>query len=281
MYPDVVTSLYLTCKVPTVWCYTCVSCRIIVHLFFHQKNVTLHKPPSAGLIRSVLKAHRYTWHFLEPASHSHHPLVNHLWTSLEIKDDNKEVMGENHLGKSQLKFNQGLQDQDLCRDKQASNKNVNNSVTGFFPPIFNASGRKRMLFLPRSLLWAPEDFSGLSPSGSMLSDWCHWDNPYGYITFLYHIPHVWRWYRRCCPTGMNLCQAQGLFLLVEEAWWGLVAGFRHDLNLLVFEGSFPHLVIHELILLEHAQLHLRLDTHDLRDTTGHKTRDAGDLEASE
>lgn len=53
------------------------------------------------------------------------------------------------------------------------------------------------------------------------------------------------------------------------------------MNLLVFEGSFSHLVIHVLILLEHAQLHLRLDTHDLRNTTGYKTCDAGDLEASE
>lgn len=62
---------------------------------------------------------------------------------------------------------------------------------------------------------------------------------------------------------MNWCQAPALFLFVEEAWCILIAGFRHDLDLLVLEGSFSHLVIHELILLEHAQLHLRLDTHDL------------------
>lgn len=93
------------------------------------------------------------------------------------------------------------------------------------------------------------------------------NNPWGCITFTYHIPHVWRSHGWCYLTGMTLCQAQYLFLLVEEARWGLIAGFRHDLNLLVFEGSFPHLVVHELILLEHAQLHLCLDTHDLRDTT--------------
>lgn len=67
---------------------------------------------------------------------------------------------------------------------------------------------------------------------------------------------------------------------MEEAWCILIAGFRHDLDLLVFEGSFPHLVIHELVLLEHAQLHLRLDTHDLRDTAGYKPCGAGHLEAS-
>lgn len=65
---------------------------------------------------------------------------------------------------------------------------------------------------------------------------------------------------------------------MEEAWCVLVAGFRHDLDLLVFEGSFSHLVIHELVLLEHAQLHLRLHTHDLRDTAGYKP---WDLEAGE
>lgn len=61
-------------------------------------------------------------------------------------------MGKEHLGKNQLKFNQGLQDRDLCREKQASNNNVNNFITGGVCLIFNASGRKRMLFLPRSLL---------------------------------------------------------------------------------------------------------------------------------
>lgn len=37
--------------------------------------------------------------------------------------------GKEHLGKNQLKFNQGLQDRDLCREKQASNNNVNNFIT--------------------------------------------------------------------------------------------------------------------------------------------------------
>ena len=148
--------------------------------------------------------------------------------------------------------------------------------------IFNSSGRKRMLFLPRCpLVWALRSFFRTHPQRVHTQTGATGNNPYGYITFLYHIPHVWRCHRQCFPTGMNLFPAQSLFLLVEEAWWGLIAGFRHDLNLLVFESSFPHLVIHELILLEHAQLHLRLDTHDLRDTTGYKTCDAGDLEASE
>lgn len=124
---------------------------------------------------------------------------------------------------------------------------------------------KGCCFCQELLCFEPsEDFSGLSPSRSMLSDWCHWKQS------------LWMClvHRSRSPgaTGNNapqawLFQAQGLFLLVEEAGCGLVAGFRHYLNLLVFEGSFPHLVVHELVLLEHAQLHLRLDTHDLRDTT--------------
>lgn len=125
---------------------------------------------------------------------------------------------------------------------------------------------KKMLLLPRApLLWALRRFFRLSPSRSMLSDWCHWKQSLWMC--LVH------WSRSPGATGNDapqawLFQAQGLFLLVEEAGCGLIAGFRHDLNLLVFEGSFPHLVVHELVLLEHAQLHLRLDTHDLRDTTG-------------
>lgn len=234
---------------------------------FHQKNATLHKTPS---LWNQLTTSTVPW----STTHGPH------WKEMMIT---RKWWEKKHLGKNQLKFNQGLQDQDLCREKQASNKDANNFITDFFfALIFNASGRKRILFLPRSLLvLALKIFQDSSPSRSMLSDWCHWKHS----LWIYHIPishsRVWRCHKWCYPTGMNLCQAWGLFLLVEEAWWGLIAWFRHDLNLLVFEGSFPHLVIHKLILLEHAQLHLCLDTHYLRDTTGYKTCDTGDLKASE
>lgn len=57
------------------------------------------------------------------------------------------------LRKNQLKFNKAIQNQDTCREKQASNKNVNNFITGFFALIFNALAiEKGMLFLPGPLL---------------------------------------------------------------------------------------------------------------------------------
>lgn len=159
------------------------------------------------------------------------------------------------------------------REKQAFNKNVNNFKTGFLLGFVMLVVEKGCCFCQELLCFEPsEDFSGLSCSRSMLSDWCHWKQS-SWMCLVHRS-------RSPGATGNNapqawLFQAQGLFLLVEEAGCGLVAGFRHYLNLLVFEGSFPHLVVHELVLLEHAQLHLRLDTHDLRDTTW------GNLKASE
>lgn len=45
----------------------------------------------------------------------------------------------------------------------------------------------------------------------------------------------------------------------------LIAGLGHDLHGLVVQGSLAHLVIHELVLAEHAQLHLCLHPHALWD----------------
>lgn len=91
-----------------------------------------------------------------------------------------------HLGKNPLKFNQGFQDQDLCREKQASNENVNHFITGGFALIFNANGRKKMLFLLRSLLlWALRRCFRTLSQQPMLSDWCHWKR----YSWIYHISH--------------------------------------------------------------------------------------------
>lgn len=59
---------------------------------------------------------------------------------------------------------------------------------------------------------------------------------------------------------------ESLLLLVEQSWSWLIAGLGHDLHGLVVEGGLPHLVVHEFILAEHAQLHLRLHAHALWDT---------------
>ena len=54
-------------------------------------------------------------------------------------------------------------------------------------------------------------------------------------------------------------------LLVEQSWRRLVAGLGHDLHGLVVQGGFAHLVVHEFVLAEHAQFHLRLHPHGLWD----------------
>lgn len=55
-------------------------------------------------------------------------------------------------------------------------------------------------------------------------------------------------------------------LLMEQSRGWLIAGLGHDLHGLVVEGGLAHLVVHELVLAEHAQLHLRLHPHGLWDT---------------
>lgn len=59
-------------------------------------------------------------------------------------------------------------------------------------------------------------------------------------------------------------------LLMEQRWRRLAAGLSHDLHGLVVQGSLAHLAVHELVLVEQAQLHLRLHPHGLwnADTPG-------------
>lgn len=53
---------------------------------------------------------------------------------------------------------------------------------------------------------------------------------------------------------------------MEQSWGWFIAGLSHDLHGLVVHGSLSHLVVHEFILAEHAQLHLCLHPHGLWDT---------------
>lgn len=55
-------------------------------------------------------------------------------------------------------------------------------------------------------------------------------------------------------------------LLMEQRWRRLAAGLSHDLHGLVVQGSLTHLSVHELVLVEQAQLHLCLRPHGLWDT---------------
>lgn len=54
-------------------------------------------------------------------------------------------------------------------------------------------------------------------------------------------------------------------LLMEQSQDWLTAGLGQDLHGLVVQGGLTHLVVHELVLAEHAQLHLRLHPHGLWD----------------
>lgn len=60
-------------------------------------------------------------------------------------------------------------------------------------------------------------------------------------------------------------------LLVEQSRRRLIAGLGHDLHGLVVQGGLAHLVVHEFVLAEHAQFHLRLHPHGLWDADTSKT----------
>lgn len=71
--------------------------------------------------------------------------------------------------------------------------------------------------------------------------------------------------------GAPLPPGRSSLLLVEQSRRRLIAGFSHDLHGLVVQGGLAHLVVHELVLSEHAQLHLRLHPHGLWDVDTPKT----------
>lgn len=67
------------------------------------------------------------------------------------------------------------------------------------------------------------------------------------------------------PATVPSIQGRSSLLLMEQSWGWLVAGLGHDLHGLVVQGSLAHLAVHELVLAEQAQLHLRLHPHGLWD----------------
>lgn len=65
------------------------------------------------------------------------------------------------------------------------------------------------------------------------------------------------------PSIQGRCRSS--LLLMEQTRGWIVAGLGHDLHGLVVQGSLAHLAVHELVLVEQAQLHLRLHPHGLWD----------------